>query len=113
MAANVHFLCTKLQVHISQCIAHDQLYAANSNRDVLSGHTSNIQASLHLHPTDGHPPQERHDHEEKGWFLNVCLCSGRCSAFESFGRDAHKHTQTSFIQLCTLLTPQMAWRGRG
>lgn len=113
MAANVHFLCTKLQVHISQCIAHDQLYAADSNRDVLSGHTSNIQASLHLHSTDGHPPQERHDHEEKGWFLNACVCSGRCSAFESFGRDAHKHTQTSFIQLCTPLTPQMAWRGRG
>ena len=72
LAANVHFLCPKLQVHFSQRAAHDQLYAANSDRDVLPWHTSHIQASLHLHPTDGHPPQERYDHEEEGWFLTVC-----------------------------------------
>lgn len=73
LAANVHFLCTKLQVHFSQRAAHDQLYAANSDRDVLPWHASHIQASLHLHPTDGHPPQERYDHEEEGWFLTVSV----------------------------------------
>lgn len=72
-AANVHFLCSKLQVHVTQRAAHDQLYAANSNRDVFPGHTIHIQARLHLHPTDGHPPQERPDHEEKGWFGTVCV----------------------------------------
>lgn len=65
-AANVHLLCAKLQVHITQCTAHDQLYAANFNWDVLSGHTSNIHARFHLYSTNGHPPQERYDHEEKG-----------------------------------------------
>lgn len=65
-AANVHLLCAKLQVHLTQRTAHDQLYAANLNRDVLSGHASNIHARLHLYSTNGHPPQERYDHEEKG-----------------------------------------------
>lgn len=67
--ANVHLLRTKLQVHISQCAAHDQLHAANSDRDVRPGLSGHLSARLHLHPTAGHPPQERHDHEEQGPFL--------------------------------------------
>lgn len=68
-AANVHFLRAKLQVHISQRAAHDQLHAENPNGDVRPGHTGLLSARLHLHPTAGHPPQKRHDHEEEGWLI--------------------------------------------
>lgn len=67
LTANVHLLRPKLQVHVAQRAAHDQLHAANPDGDVLTRHASYVQARLHLHPTDGHPSQECHDHEEKGW----------------------------------------------
>lgn len=44
----------------------DQLHAADADGDVLAGHTGLLPARLHLHPPAGHPPEERHDHEEEG-----------------------------------------------
>lgn len=75
-AANVHFLCAKLQVHFSQCASHDQLHAENFGRDVLVRYTGLLSACLYLHSTAGHSPQKCHDHEEKGLFVH-CSCFHR------------------------------------
>jgi len=80
-AANVHVLCTKLQVHISQRASHDQLHAENSYRNVCPGHTGQLSACLHLHPTAGYSPQKRHDHEEEGLFVYSVLKALRRSVF--------------------------------
>lgn len=83
-AANVHLLCAKLQIYVAQRAAHDQLYAANSNRDVRSGHTSYIHARFHLYSTNGHPPEECYDYEEKGAFSCVATnLKGRNSGMVS------------------------------